>query len=293
MKVLLTGAGGFIGQALTAELAAKGHQVCAVALPAERDTLARRIPAAQWISWDLGSAPAPAELPARIDAVAHLAQSPHYREFPEKATEVFRVNCDATLCLLDYARRAGAGRFLLASSGSIYRRSGEPLTESSPVEPGDFYSVSKLVAEQISACYRGSFGVSVARLFCVYGPGQRGRMIPGLIERVRSGRPVTLRGENGMSINPLYLSDAVETLAALLGLSGSHVLNVAGEEACSIRRMAQLIGEALGRPPVFESGGPEEGDLVGSIDALRRLTGFRQRVAFAEGLRRTIGATGG
>ena len=66
----------------------------------------------------------PTHLPSHIDGVLHLAQSHAYRDFPAGAVDMFRVNVASTASLLEYARRAGASRFYLASTGSVY----EPYT---------------------------------------------------------------------------------------------------------------------------------------------------------------------
>ena len=288
MRILVTGASGFIGRRLLPALIEAGHEVSAAALPAEYDSLAGEFPNVEWLAWDLARPGRPEGLPPSIDCAAHLAQSPHHRDFPGSAPDIFAVNCTSTLELLDWARAAGASKLLLASSGSVYRRARAPLAEDAALAPDGFYSLTKLLAERLAGSYREFFDVLTVRFFCVYGPGQHDRLVPNLIERIREGRPVTLAGQEGMHINPLYVDDAVEALTGLLSAEGSHVLNVAGSEALSIRRMATAIGEALGREPVFADPGPEEGDLVGDTTALEELLDWRPGVSFAEGLARTV-----
>jgi len=290
MRILVTGASGFIGRRLLPALVEAGHEVSAAALPAESDALAEEFSEARWLSWDLSQPGRPEDIPATLDCAVHLAQSPRYRDFPGSARDIFAVNCAATLEILDCARDAGASKFLLASSGSVYRRSDSPLAEDADLAPADFYSLTKLLAERLADSYRAFFDVLTVRFFCVYGPGQRDRLVPNLIERVRGGNPVSLAGEEGMRINPLYVDDAAAALAGLLEASGAHVLNAAGGEALSVRQMATAIGEALGRGPVFADPGPEEGDLVGDTTALEELLDWRPRVSFAEGIARTLSA---
>ena len=79
-------------------------------------------------------------------------------------------------------------------------------------------------------------------------------MIPGLIGRVRDGRPVTLNDGGRPRMNPIYVEDAVRAVAPRSACEGSQVLNLAGEEPVTIRDLALLAGEALGREPVFEDG---------------------------------------
>ena len=100
-----------------------------------------------------------------FDTVIHLAQSRHYRQFPERADDIFAVNVKSTFQLLDYARRAGAGRFLHASSGGVFGYSYEKFVETDPVNPLNFYLSSKYCAELMVGNYRDYFLTIVLRFF--------------------------------------------------------------------------------------------------------------------------------
>jgi UDP-glucose 4-epimerase len=105
MRILVTGAAGFIGRRLVQNLT-RQHEVFG---------LSRRPSSpAQSIQMDLSVGVDTAALPQRIDVVVHLAQSEYFREFPERADHIFAVNVESTFRLLEYARRAGASRFVLA-----------------------------------------------------------------------------------------------------------------------------------------------------------------------------------
>ena len=114
MRVLVTGANGFVGRRLL-ETHSGGHELVALAR-----TRGPELPGVEWIEHDLVEPLADARLPDRIDAVIHLAQSRRYREFPEGARDVFEVNTRSTFELLEYARRAGARSFVFASTGGVY-----------------------------------------------------------------------------------------------------------------------------------------------------------------------------
>jgi nucleoside-diphosphate-sugar epimerase len=142
--------------------------------------------------------------------------------------------------------------------------------------------------------------VSIARLFGVYGPGQRDRLVANVIECVRHGRAIVLHpraGEegptDGLRVSLGYVDDVVTVLARLSTEGGPDVLNVAGREVVSLREVAEAIGTRLGVTPVFEtSPTPREFDLIADIDRLRR-TLAPSLTAFEVGLARTVAEQGG
>lgn len=286
MKILVTGVTGFIGSHLVPALVEAGHDVQAVV----RDASAYVAPpGATALEIDL-SRPLEPELLPEVDAVIHLAQA--NVPFPDSAVELYHVNTVATLELLDHARRVGARRFLYASSGSVYGFGERPFHEDDQLPISDFYPATKIAAEQGIMTYQEFFGTVVLRLFMPYGPRQRGRLIPALIDRVRDGRPVTLNGGGRPRGNPIYIGDVVRTIAAALELDGHHVVNVGGDEIVGIDQIARLIGGTLGRDPKFEEGkGGAAGDVVGDTVRMHELFSLRPLVPLAEGLRETIGST--
>jgi len=236
--------------------------------------------------WDLSA------LPQQADTVVHLAQSAHYREFPDRAGEVFQVNTASTAALLDYARRAGAGRFVLASSGGVYGAGGKPFTEQDQMRPAQelgFYLGTKYCSEVLAESYAGLFDVVVVRFFFVYGPGQRdSALIPRLVQSIAQGRPVTLHGHDGLRLNPIHAEDAAQALRACLDLPGGAKINIGGPEVLSLRSIAELIGQRLGRAPVFETlPHNAAADIVGDIGVMTCLLG-PPRLAFAQGLDRYL-----
>ncbi|MDH7499783.1 MAG: NAD(P)-dependent oxidoreductase [candidate division NC10 bacterium] len=234
-------------------------------------------------------------LPSKIDAVVHLAQSRHFRDFPESALDIFQVNTMSTVRLLDYARRAGASTFVLASSGGIYGPRDRELSEDMEIlAKGDlgFYLGTKLCAEVMAENYASYFNVIILRLFFVYGPGQRKSMlIPRLVESVVEGRPITLQGKNGIRVNPTYVSDAVAAICRSLGLSGHHKINVAGPEVLSLREIGEVIGKVVGKKPRFEcQSGSNPQHIIGDICRMTEMLG-PPTVRFEEGIRSYLEGT--
>jgi nucleoside-diphosphate-sugar epimerase len=219
-----------------------------------------------------------AGFPPKIDAVVHLAQSEHFRDFPERALDIFQVNTLSTLRLLEYAQRAGARTFILASSGGIYGPRDQELTEDMEIlAKGDlgFYLGTKLCAEVVTESYTPYLNVIVLRLFFVYGPGQRKTMlIPRLVQSITEGKPLTLQGEDGIRMNPTYVSDAVAAICRSLSLQGSHKINVAGPQVLSLRDIGEIIGRLVGIQPKFHTQmGAEPQRLIGDISKMTEMLG--------------------
>ena len=284
MRILLTGGSGFIGSAVVS-LLAPGHEVIA---------LGRTAPvagAADWIEHDLASPLDTASLPAHVDAVVHLAQSRRYREFPEGAADMYAINTDTTFRLLEYARAAGATRFLFASTGGIYAPSYERLVETDPVDPLDFYLTSKVVAESLIGNYRRFFHTVVFRFFFVYGPGQQRMLVPSLLDRVRKGEPVTIQGDPGLRVNPIYVDDAARAFEPALALERSDLFNVAGDEVVSVRELVELMAQTCAiEAQIVAAPATHSGDLVGDNTKMKTTLGVEPRTSLSDGLSRTLTA---
>jgi UDP-glucose 4-epimerase len=280
MKILITGAAGFIGGYLVERLT-REHEVYA---------LSRSVSAVQgsahWIEQNLALPLQRDPLPAAIDVVIHLAQSRHFRKFPAQAVDIFDVNVRSTLELLDYAQQAGAEQFIYASSGGVYTPQDHDLTETDPVSPSNFYLTSKYASELLVDSYQPFFHTLVCRLFFVYGARQSPNMlIPRLVRSVYDGQPIVLQGRDGIRINPTYVADVVEVLSQSLRLEGHHLVNIAGSQALSMRQIADTIGAAIGREPVFDVHLDQPpNDLVADITRLKTLLHIQPKTPFADGV---------
>lgn len=272
-RILITGAHGLVGKALVLEALRKGFDIVALV----RRSKGPRLDGVEYVTCDLAEPCAGwlAALPPRIDAVVHLAQSPHYREFPEHAGHVFAVNTAATAILLTYAEKAGARTFILTSTGGVYGSPDSP-ARAAVEEPLQyrsdmgFYAATKLASEAIADAYRDRFTVVNLRGFFIYGPGQQAQMlVPRLVENVRTGRAIAIQGTAGMRFNPLFVEDCGRAIIAALDVSTSMAINLAGPEVTDLVSFCNCIGRFVGRTPVFEFQEGAAPDWTADISRMR------------------------
>ena len=127
-RILVTGASGFVGTRLV-RLLARQHEVWALVRRPWQAPEGR----VHVLTQDLAADSWTADLPPRIDAVIHLAQSPHFREFPDRAADIYGVAAGTAMRLLDWASRAGATHFIVGSTGGLYGSSDKAVQESDPL----------------------------------------------------------------------------------------------------------------------------------------------------------------
>lgn len=277
--MLVTGAGGFVGSRLVAELARR-HEVVGLSRRAGSP-----IEGVDWIEVDLSQPLDRSRLPGRVDGIVHLAQSRRYREFPEGAGDVFAVNVASTVALLEYAREAGVQSFVFTSSGGVYGFSYERFVEEDPVNPLNFYFGSKYSAELLIGNYGMLLNTVVLRPFFVYGAGQKGMLVSNLVERVLRDETVTVEGDPGLHINPIHVDDAVRVFEPALTLGRSGLFNIAGDEVVTMTELVELIGAVTGRTPRIVHGqAPSEGHLIGDNGAMKQVLGVEPLVPLREGL---------
>ena len=284
MRILVVGSSGYIGSRLVADLR---NQACDVSLCSSRDGTG--------INPDTGLLPTDFCIEPGTDAVVYLACSPLSRMGSQGIGHIFAVNVQSAMVCAEAARRAGVRRYIYASTGNVYAPSFEPLSEMSSVRRDDWYALSKLHAEEGLALFRNSMDVIVTRLFGIYGPRQEGKLIPNLIRAVLNGQPIRLLGcpanaahAQGFRLSVSFIDDVIGILTQLIVKGGPGCLNVAGPDVLSIRKIAEAVGTAANKVPVFDIPGVDgPSDLIANIELLRRELS-PLFTPFPEGLARTI-----
>lgn len=286
-RCLITGATGLVGRHLIKELH-DDYDISAI-VRQETDTYKSLPDDVFPVFVDLTTNVDTKILPGKVDSVIYLAQSQHFREFPDKAIEIFDVNTLNVVRLLDYARTVGAKTFVYASSGGVYgnqeNRMSEEIEIPASAELG-FYSSTKLCSEILLQNYTNIMNIIILRFFFVYGPGQKRTMLlPRLVDNVKNGKEIVLQGSNGISINPIYVEDAARAIARSLELKGSHKINVGGPEVLTLRQIGEIIGRGVNKNPIFkEDPGAKVNNFIADIVKMREML-VPPRVRFTEGVK--------
>lgn len=301
MKLVVAGAGGFIGSHFCERLIADGHQVIGVDnfITGNEDNLAVL---AKESRFELVRADVSEQLELDgIDGVFHMASpaSPvDYLEFP---IETLKAGSYATHNLLELAQRNGA-RFMLASTSEVY---GDPLVHPQPesywgnvnsVGPRSVYDEAKRYAEACTMAYHRHHKVDVriARIFNTYGPRMRphdGRVVTNFIVQALTGAPLTIYGDGSQSRSFCYVDDEVEGLYRLFIKGDSAPTNVGNPVEFTVRQLADLVLEMTGsKSPIDRRPLPQDDPKVRQPDITRakRTLGWEPTVALPDGLRKTI-----
>lgn len=307
-RIVVTGAGGFIGHHLVKELVRQGNEVIGIdrKLPEFEASAATR-----FVLLDLREAPTGWEgLFHGVDDVYALAADMGGMGFiSHHHADIMRDNTRIDLNTLEAARRSGVRRLLYASSACVYpehRQEAEravPLSEpmAYPANPQDGYGWEKLYAERLCHYYRLEHGIDtrVVRFHNVYGPlgtwrGGREKAPAALCRKVAEA---VLRGEDSIEIwgdgrqtrSFCFIDDCIEGLGRVMESGCSEPLNLGRDEMVSIDDLARVVVEVAGaRLSLVHVDGPQ-GVRGRNSDNTRlfEVTGFAPRVGLRDGLSAT------
>jgi UDP-glucose 4-epimerase len=287
MNILITGCNGFMGKHLSAYLLSKGHSLYLVSRkrpPAGSDGV-------NYITTDLAVSGFSKVFPDGIDRVIHLAQSSRYRDFPQGALDMTRININSTFELLEWSRVTGVKQFIFTSTANVYSPSTDLLTEKSATNPTSFYGASKLAGELCAVQYQKFFQVDILRCFTVYGPRQENMLIANLIERIQEGSPIILAEGAGIYLTPVFISDVLSIIHCFLKLHHSQearILNVSGDRIVALSDMVITIEKLIAKKAVIKMTDEAPSFFTGSNENIKKLLGVTELTSIEEGMKLTI-----
>jgi dTDP-glucose 4,6-dehydratase len=302
LRVLMSGAAGFIGSHLCDRLIADDHTVVGVdnLITGQLRNIEhlRRNPAFQFIEADVCF---PFALDGKFDSVLHLASLASPIDYLKHPLETLESGSTGTRNLLKIAL-ANDARFLLTSTSECYGDPAEhPQRETywgnvNPVGPRSCYDESKRYAEALTMAYHRTHGLrtNIARIFNTYGPRMAlndGRVVPAFIDQALRGTPLTIFGEGNQTRSFCYVSDLVDGLCRLMLSDERYPVNLGNPTEWRIRDFAEHIQKLMGtNVPIDYRALPEDDPKQRrpDITKARTLLNWEPKVDLDKGLDSTI-----
>jgi UDP-glucuronate 4-epimerase len=322
MKVLVTGAAGFIGSALAHRLLDRGDEVVGidnlndyydVRLKVARLDRLRERPKFTFRTLDIAERGPMQELfsSGKFDAVAHLAAQAGVRYSIENPSAYVDANLVGFLHVLEGCRHSKVGHLVFASSSSVYGANTRlPFSEHDNVDhPVSLYAASKKANELMAHSYAHLYGLPCTglRFFTVYGPWGRPDMALFLFtEGILAGRPIRVFNRGEMVRDFTYIDDIVEGIVRVVdhpaapapGWTGDRpdpatsyapwrIFNIGNSQPVNLMRYIEVIEQCLGRKAVLELLPMQPGDVratTADVSDLEQAVGFRPRTSVEEGV---------
>jgi UDP-glucuronate 4-epimerase len=228
-------------------------------------------------------------------AVLNLAARSGVRQSVTAPCACLHTNVIGTINLLDFCRRRGVKKFVLASSSSVYGAQGSmPYSEecetSLPLSP---YAASKKAAEALCHSYHHIYGldISILRYFTVYGPAGRPDMsVFRFIQRIYEGQPILIYGDGSQSRDFTYVDDVASVTVMALKNFGYMIFNVGSNCPVSILKIVAAVEEVAGRKSLVQNCAPNNADVPATwadISKAHKVLGWEPQTCYQEGLRAT------
>lgn len=304
MRVLITGAAGFLGSHLCDRFLAEGHEVIGMdnLITGNTDNIAHLAGRSDFtfIRYDVTHY---IYIEGPVDAVLHFASPASPIDYLNYPIQTLKVGSLGTHNALGLAKAKGA-RFLLASTSEVY---GDPLVhqqhEDYPgnvdaIGPRGVYDEAKRFAEAITMAYHRTHGVDtrIARIFNTYGPRMRlddGRVVPNFIGQALRGEPLTVYGDGSQTRSFCFVSDLIEGIYRLLMSDYTLPVNIGNPSEMSILQFAELVNRLTDNPAgiVFKEDLRIKGDpqtRQPDITRAKAVLGWEPVVDLPRGLEMTI-----
>ena len=264
MRIVITGAAGFLGSHLCDRFLAEGHEVVGIdnfitGNPANIAHLERH-PQWQFFRHDVSTY---IDVDGPIDGVFHFASPASPVDYLELPIQTLKVGSLGTHKALGLARAKGA-RFLLASTSEVY---GDPLVHPqpesywgnvNPVGPRGVYDEAKRFAEAMTMAYHRFHGVDtrIVRIFNTYGPRMRprdGRVVSNFIVQALQGEPLTIYGDGAQTRSFCYVDDLIEGIVRLFERGTPDPTNIGNPNEFTVRQLAERVIAVTGSKSRIES----------------------------------------
>jgi nucleoside-diphosphate-sugar epimerase len=228
----------------------------------------------------------------KIQAVIHLAARAGVRQAVEIPEVYLQTNTNGTLNVLEYCRKAGVNKLVMASTSSIYGANPPlPTTEEADSShPLQIYAASKKAAEVMAYTYHHLFNldVTIFRFFTVYGPAARPDMVMfRFAQWIAEGKTVQVTGDGSQMRGFTYVDDIACGVLAGLKPLGYEIINLGGHENISINELLNKMEVLLGKKAVIKyiPRHPADADANwANVDKARRLLGWEQQVSLDDGI---------
>ena len=302
LRVLITGAAGFLGSHLTDRFLADGHEVVGMdnfitGSPANLEHL-KNEPRFSFIEHDVTLE---IDVPGELDGVLHFASPASPVDYLELPIQTLKVGSLGTHKTLGVAKAKGA-RYFLASTSEVY---GDPEIHPqpetywghvNPIGPRGVYDEAKRFAEAMTMAYQRYHKVDtrIVRIFNTYGPRMRpsdGRVVSNFIVQALSGEGLTVYGAGDQTRSFCYVADEVEGLYRLFMSDYRMPMNIGNPDEFTIRQLADKVLELVGGNSKIEYRPlPEDDPKVRrpDISVARKVIEWEPKVNLEEGLKLTI-----
>ena len=302
MRVLITGAAGFLGSHLCDRFLADGHSVVGLDnfITGSPENIAHLMGdhRFEFIQHNISTY---TYVAGPLDGVLHFASPASPIDYLEHPIATLKVGAHGTINALGVAKAKGA-RFFLASTSEVY---GDPLehpqTEKywgnvNPVGPRGCYDEAKRFAEAMTMAYHRSHGIDtrIVRIFNTYGPRMRpndGRVVSNLIVQALQHQPLTIYGDGSQTRSFCYVDDEVEGIFRLFMRGDNNPTNVGNPNEFTVRQLAELVIELTGtKARIVQRELPVDDPKVRrpDISRAREMLGWEPAVSLREGVGRTI-----